>query len=175
MVIKGRTVVAVGPDVREMVLPPTITAVAKGASEMCVPDTMIPDAPGISVWLPTTYSEALLKKIDFPPNPRPCAIGAVARGIVLPPITTFVVADTHGFCNVGDGDGFAIVLFTNEVNDVRVMVSAETDRNIIGPPPMGLTTGVQLFLTFVIYDLNPYRAERCTTKTSTNGTAKTFV
>lgn len=66
MVIKGREVVVVGPDVMGKVSLPTTTAYAEGAREMRVPDMVMAGAPGFSVWLPIKYSEALLGSIVVP-------------------------------------------------------------------------------------------------------------
>ena len=66
IVIKGKEVVVVGPDIMGKVLLPTTTAYAEGAREMRVPDMVMAGAPGISVWLPIKYSEALLGSIVVP-------------------------------------------------------------------------------------------------------------
>ena len=78
MVIKGREVVIVGPDVIGMVLLPTTSADAEGAREMRVPDMVIAEAPGISVWLPIRYSEALFGSIVVP------STVSGGRGVALP-------------------------------------------------------------------------------------------
>lgn len=90
MVTKGRMVVGVAPDVRGMVLLPTMRADAEGAREMRVPDIVIAEAPGISVWLPIKYWEALLGSMVVP------SIVSGGRGvllpmraIVIPPMTIF--------------------------------------------------------------------------------------
>lgn len=43
------------------------------------------------------------------------------------------MADTTGFGGIANGDGFAVVLLNNEVNDVRVIVRTDAGFCILGP------------------------------------------
>lgn len=75
---------------RAIVTLPMMIFDADGARLIGVPEIVTAGAPGATVWLPITYSEALLGKIVSPPNVRGCrGLGAVAKGIVIPSITAF--------------------------------------------------------------------------------------
>ena len=71
--------------IRGIVVPPMTMPDADGARLIGVPEIVMAGAPAIIVWLPITYSEALLGKTVFPPIVRAGDIpSAVAKGTVLP-------------------------------------------------------------------------------------------
>lgn len=90
MVIKGRAASVVRLVLRGVVLLSTMRAEAKGAREIRVPDIVIAEAPGISVWLPMIYSEALLGSIVVPSMVSGGrGVALLMRAAVIPPMTIY--------------------------------------------------------------------------------------
>lgn len=77
-------------EARGMILLSITRASGEGERERTVPETVIAGAPGMSVWLPMTYAEALFGIIVLPAIVRAGAVGvgAAESGIVAPPLTT---------------------------------------------------------------------------------------
>ena len=82
-------------EVRGMVLLPRTRANGEVARERTVPETVMAGAPGMSVWLPMMYAEALLANMVAPAIVSGGApgVGAAAKGIVVPPMT---MSDANG-------------------------------------------------------------------------------
>ena len=70
------------------VVEPSMTmAAADGAKPMVVPGVVMAGAPGMSVWPPIMYSEALLGIICLPPIVSVGSRGGEERGVVEPSMT----------------------------------------------------------------------------------------
>lgn len=82
-----------GGEERGILMPSMTIADADGAKLMNFPETVMAEAPGISVWPPITYSEAVLAVMGLPSIVRTGNNEGEWREVAVPSMT---IADAEG-------------------------------------------------------------------------------